>query len=116
MKEALRRSILLVVIFSLATVLVGSVLSFHTEHISDSQTSITSNFDSKLSFQSEKASADDQDPCDLGFCHLGHCAKLIIVQLPLQSLGVDFHLTYFSTIQIPVERSLDSPFQPPRAA
>ncbi|WP_142697306.1 hypothetical protein [Bdellovibrio sp. NC01] len=56
----------------------------------------------------------DIDPCADGFCHLGHCAKLVLIDVKFAA-PLSFMTSSFKEYsQLPVDLVLEGPFQPPR--
>ncbi|UYL07363.1 hypothetical protein B9G69_009925 [Bdellovibrio sp. SKB1291214] len=56
----------------------------------------------------------DADPCDSGYCHLGHCAKLVFTVAFVPNIQLENQSTYFPKIQAMTELVLDGPYQPPK--
>lgn len=113
MKRKYERFFLGALVFCLLTVLVGSSILFHTEHLRNSD----QNSASSAQIENDStpcSSADSTDPCANGFCHLGHCAKLVLPVTVLFFFEVKLHDPIDSEILLPLERVPEGPFQPPR--
>jgi hypothetical protein len=63
------------------------------------------------------ALADEAQPdsCDVGYCHLGHCGGVILPQVLMMSFEIHKSPLFSFHPENPPERSLESPFQPPRS-
>lgn len=113
MKRKYGRFFLGALVFCLLAVLVGSSVFFHAEDLRNSdQVSV-----SISQIHNDRApcnSQDGSDPCANGFCHLGHCAKLVFPATVLFSYEIKVHDPIDSEIQTALERVLEGPFQPPR--
>lgn len=116
MKKSLQTSILFTIIFSLTAVLLGNSLSFHLEDFSV-HTKISSPAPiASLEVQNQASDEKDVDPCLFGFCHLGHCAVLLIPSMPQVNVTTLVSAAHFFQKFNRVDRSLDVPYQPPRFA
>ncbi len=95
-----------IVLFSLVSVLLANGISFHSENESASEVCAVVTLDQHDAHT---------DPCNEGFCHLGHCSSVTFVKMSENYISFDFAVRYRSVIHSLLERSLESPFQPPRA-
>ena len=76
--KRVRRLSICALVFSLLLVAIGNYLSFHSdveavEKVHASQIQVVPD-------SSHDGASDHEhgfDPCEQGFCHLGHCAKLV---------------------------------------
>lgn len=117
-KNKIRSLFFGILIFSLLTVMVGGFLSFHLDHsLSEGQKYTTGQLNCEIhGSNGVNQDQDDADPCMQGFCHLGHCATLVISVRVFQTVTIDFEIPFYSKVQRAHERILDGPFQPPRFA
>lgn len=107
-----------ILILPLFFVLIGNSLSFHSDLAADSGVNTSSSIGSDNQFHAAEDSHcehKDLDPCADGFCHLGHCAKLVLIDVKL-SAPLSFVASSFKEYsQSASELFLEGPFQPPRA-
>ncbi|MBO9665374.1 MAG: hypothetical protein J7501_00995 [Bdellovibrio sp.] len=97
-----------VLIVSLLSVLIGSYLSFHTDSYETShEQSISSQMD-------QHGEQHCSDPCESGFCHLGHCAKLVIYNVSWSAQSLELNSLFVGDFKRPSDCFLEGPFQPPR--
>ncbi|HEX7674850.1 MAG TPA: hypothetical protein VF412_11800 [Bdellovibrio sp.] len=104
----------LFIAFFLLLILVGNSISFHVESkysdISQSSSSIA-----QVQYEtSHHSKADASDPCDQGFCHLGHCAKLIVAEFVAPVFKGEFKTQYFIRQVYFKNLVLDGIFPPPK--
>ncbi|UYL09886.1 hypothetical protein B9G69_004770 [Bdellovibrio sp. SKB1291214] len=113
MKRKYERFFLGALVFCLLTVLVGSSVFIHTDDVgSASQVGASFNI---LQGDASTSFSDVGDPCTSGYCHLGHCAKLILPTFVFFSFEHKVFEPKESELRGALERVLEGPFQPPRA-
>lgn len=102
-----------ILVFSLLLVAVGSYLSFHSDLLpSHSAVSMFSQFD--IAGIEMDSAHQDFDPCEEGYCHLGHCAKLVFAFADIPTIQIPKQMNYaFKASAIP-DLFLDPPYQPPK--
>jgi len=100
-------------VFCLLAVLVGSSVFFHADDLRNSD-QVSASFNQIHNDKTPCSSEDASDPCANGFCHLGHCAKLVFPATVLFSFEIKLHEPIDSETQSALERVLEGPFQPPR--
>lgn len=99
-----------ITLLSLASVLVANGIDFHSEKEAASEVC------SFVSMNQHDGHHDKHmDPCTEGFCHLGHCSSVNLARAAEISYSFNFVISFHSAIRTPLERSLEEPFQPPRA-
>lgn len=105
-------------ICSLLTVLVGSAIFFHAENADVVSYKNQVSSVAVDSHNSDEASHrhEEVDPCGQGFCHLGHCAKLVFSSSTFLDISLTLASPFHSKIQREHERVLDGPDLPPRSA
>lgn len=113
MNRKYERFFLGALVFCLLTVLVGSTIVIHTDDLRNSD-QVSASFSQIHNDKTPCSSEDGGDPCANGFCHLGHCAKLVFPATVLFSFEIKLHDPIDSEIRRALERVLDGPFQPPR--
>lgn len=94
--------------------MVGGFISFHADHsLPVKQKNISTQ--AKCEIRNNSVDTEhDEDPCSQGFCHLGHCATLVISARVFETTAIDFISPFYVKAQRAHERILDGPFQPPR--
>lgn len=112
MKRKYERFFLGALVFCLLTVLVGSSVFIHTDDLGSSAR-VGASFDN-LQSDAPTSSSAGSDPCTNGFCHLGHCAKLILPTFVFFSFEHKVFEPKDSELRGALERVLEGPFQPPR--
>jgi hypothetical protein len=102
-------------VIALLFVVVGGYLNFHVEGqpVSESQFLMTQSAHSSIAQEAPNAK-DDLDPCIDGFCHIGHCAHLLVPEAALKAFNLSFPAVFFSRVSWPEQVYTDGPFQPPR--
>lgn len=102
-----------ILIFVLLAVMVGNYLFFHIDN--NKEVNKTSSTISQLKGVDDcPDSQSENDPCIYGFCHLGHCAKVVLTSEVFEALEINLTSPYNSKIQRAHDRDLDGPILPPR--
>ena len=106
-----------ILILSLGTVLVGSYFSFHVDNAATgshlTQCDVVK-FHADVS-QAEDGHGDHDDSCAQGFCHLGHCASVVVPSWIVLTFASEQDISYIRFEQSIVSRFLEGPFQPPKS-
>lgn len=100
-------------VFSLLLVAVGNFIAFH----SDFESSVTAKITQSLHSSASHEHADEHgntDPCEQGYCHLGHCAKLVFSLVLVPKVQLSAESGYFVKPQSIQDLVLDGPYQPPK--
>jgi|GEM_PF-3933683 hypothetical protein len=117
--KRVRRLSISALVFSLLLVAIGNYLSFHSdvevvEKVHAAQLHIAQ--DSSHDGASENDHEHGFDPCEQGFCHLGHCAKLVFADGSIPEITFEIQNKYFHKLQAVQDLVLDGPYQPPKRA
>lgn len=118
MKNKLKSVSLGMLICSLLTVLVGSAIFFHAENsdIVSYKYQVSSVVADSHDSDDASHTHEEVDPCGQGFCHLGHCAKLVFSSSTFLDISLTLVSPFHSKIQKELERVLDGPYLPPKSA
>lgn len=113
--KRMRRVSISILVFSLLLVAVGNFLSFHSDFF-------LANHQSTVQSQTQVSSPDinsdhqDNDPCAHGFCHLGHCAKLVFAVASIPKVQIQSQIRFYFKASSVLDLVLDTPYQPPKYA